>query len=90
MTSDGGRNVYNDKFDESSGLCYYTGTGQIGNQTFDNPHNRWLRDAKEEGREIHLSYNNWKADCISMLENLKYVTMIPTKNRSIPLAGRET
>lgn len=90
MTSDGGRNVYNDEFDESSGLCYYTGMGQIGDQTFDNPHNKWLRDAKEEGREIHLSYNNWKADCISMLENLKYVTMIPTKNRSIPLAGRET
>jgi hypothetical protein len=54
MTLDGGRNVYNDKFDESSGLCYYTGTGQIGDQTFDNPRNRWLRDAKEDGREIHL------------------------------------
>lgn len=53
-TLDGGRNVYNDRFDKSSGLCHYTGTGQIGDQTFDNPRNRWLRDAKEDGREIHL------------------------------------
>jgi len=52
--SDGGRNVYEDKFDEPSGLCYYTGTGQIGDQTFDNPRNRWLRDAKEDGHEIHI------------------------------------
>ena len=49
-----GRNVYNDEYDKSSGLCHYTGTGQFGDQTFDNPHNRWLRDAKEDGREIHL------------------------------------
>lgn len=36
------------------GFVTYTGTGQTGDQTFENPRNRWLRDAKDGGREIHI------------------------------------
>ena len=52
--TDGGRNIYEDHFDTSTGFYYYTGSGQKGDQSFKNPRNRWLRDAKKEGRQIHL------------------------------------
>jgi hypothetical protein len=80
-TLDRGRNVYNDKFDQTTGTCYYTGTGQTGDQTFENPHNRWLRDAKDEGREIHIFRQHQEGGLYEYLGKFDVQEMIPTRSK---------
>ena len=49
-------NIYEDYFDEKTGLYHYIGEGQVGDQTLDSGSggNKRIVKAKEMGRTIHL------------------------------------
>ena len=48
-----GSNIYQDTFDEKTGLYQYTGAGQEGHQTLDKE-NGWLYNAEQNNRPIHF------------------------------------
>ena len=52
-TSDSLSNIYNDRYEQESGLIYYTGEGQEGDQTLGGNNGR-IANAKQNGDEIHL------------------------------------
>ena len=52
-TSDSMSNIYLDRYDQESGLIYYTGEGQEGDQTLGGNNGR-IANAKQNGDEIHL------------------------------------
>ena len=52
-TSDSMSNIYLDRYDQESGLIYYTGKGQEGDQTL-NGYNGRIANAKQNGDTIHF------------------------------------
>ena len=46
--TDYGRNIYQDYFDEQTGLYYYTGQGQKGDQSLSTVGNKWLHNSKSD------------------------------------------
>lgn len=48
-----GSNIYQDTFDEKTGLYQYTGAGQEGHQTLDKE-NGWLYNAEQNNRPIYF------------------------------------
>ena len=52
-TSDSMSNIYLDRYDQESGLIYYTGKGQEGDQTL-NGYNGRIANAKQNGDAIHF------------------------------------
>ena len=53
-------NIYEDHFDEKTGIYHYIGEGQSGNQTLESGSggNKRIVKAKEMGRTIHLFHQH--------------------------------
>ena len=63
-------NIYEDSYDEKTGLYHYIGEGKIGNQKLDRG-NKGIVTAKEMGRTIHLFHqheNDGKHEYIGEVE----------------------